>query len=60
MISNAKLNQPNTIAVVPTPLLTLPFPKSWAMIEAATEAVCCQRTETRTKMEAMKMIARAV
>ena len=60
IINNAKLNQPNTIAVVPTPLLTLPFPKSWAMIEAATEAVCCQRTETRTKMEAMKMIARAV
>lgn len=30
------------------------------MMEAATEAVCCQRTETRTKIEAMKIIARAI
>lgn len=48
------------MAVVPTPLLTLPLPKSWAIIEAATEAVCCHRTETSTKIEAMKMIARAI
>ena len=30
------------------------------MIEAATDAVCCQRTETRTKIEAMNMIASAI
>ncbi len=60
MISSAKPNQPSTMAVVPTPLTTLPFPRSCAMIEAATEAVCCQSTETRTKIEAMKMIARDI
>ena len=30
------------------------------MVVAATEAVCCQRTETSTKMELMKMMARAI
>lgn len=60
MISNAKPNQPRTIAVVPTPLLTLPFPKSWAMMDAATEAVCCHSTDTSTNIEAMKMIANAI
>lgn len=60
MISKAKPNQPRTMAVVPTPLLTLPFPKSWAMMDAATEAVCCHSTDTRTNIEAMKMIARAI
>jgi len=59
-INNAKLNQPSTIAVVPTPLKTLPLPKSWAMIEAATDAVCCQRTETSTNIDAMKMMASAI
>ncbi|KAH9826383.1 hypothetical protein Tdes44962_MAKER03515 [Teratosphaeria destructans] len=59
MISKANPNQPNTIALVPTPLLTLPFPKSCATCAAATDAVCCQSTETRTKMEEMKMRARA-
>jgi hypothetical protein len=59
-ISKAKENQPSTMAVVPTPLRTLPLPKSWAIIEAATEAVCCHRTETRTKIEAMKIMARAI
>jgi hypothetical protein len=29
------------------------------MVAAATEAVCCHRTLTRTKMEEMKMRARA-
>lgn len=29
------------------------------MVEAATEAVCCQSTETRTKILAMKIRARA-
>ena len=58
-ISNANPNQPSTIAVVPTPLLTLPFPKSCAIVLAATEAVCCHSTETSTKTEAMKMSARA-
>lgn len=55
----AKENQPMTMALVPTPLLTTPFPKSWAITEAATEAVCCHKTETRTKMEATKIMARA-
>lgn len=60
MISKVKLNHPRTIAVVPTPDLTLPFPRSCAMIEAATDAVCCHSTDTRTKTEAMKMMASAI
>lgn len=60
MISNVNENQPMTMALVPTPDLTDPLPKSWAMTDAATEAVCCHKTETRTKMEAMKMMARAI
>lgn len=59
MINNANPNQPRTIAVLPTPLLTLPLPKSCATCAAATDAVCCHSTETSTKMEAMKMRARA-
>lgn len=59
MMSSVKLNQPITMALVPTPLSTLPLPKSCAMTLAATEAVCCQRTLTRTKMLAMKMMASA-
>jgi hypothetical protein len=60
MISSVKLNQPMTMALVPTPLSTLPLPKSCAMMLAATEAVCCHRTLTRMKMLAMKMMARAI
>lgn len=30
------------------------------MIEAATDAVCCHRTETRTNIDEMKIIARAI
>lgn len=59
IMSNVKLNQPMTMAEVPTPERTLPLAKSCAMILAATEAVCCQRTDTRMKMDAMKMMARA-
>lgn len=59
MMSSVKENQPRTMALVPTPDLTLPLAKSSAMVLAATEAVCCHRTETSTKMEAMKMMARA-
>lgn len=59
MMSSVKENQPRTMALVPTPDFTLPFAKSSAMVDAATEAVCCHRTETSTKMEAMKMMARA-
>lgn len=58
-INNANPNQPNTIAAVPTPLLTDPLPKSCATCAAATEAVCCHNTETSTKTEAMKARARA-
>lgn len=60
MMRSAKENQPMTMALVPTPDLTEPLPKSWAMTDAATDAVCCHSTETRTKMEAMKMMARAI
>lgn len=60
MMSSVKLNQPMTMAEVPTPDNTLPFPKSWAMMLAATDAVCCHSTDTSTKMEAMKMMASAI
>ena len=60
IISKANENQPMTMALVPTPLLTTPFPKSCAMTDAATDAVCCHRTDTRMKMEATKMMARAI
>lgn len=59
MMSSANENHPSTMALVPTPLFTEPFPKSWAMTEAATDAVCCHRTDTRTKMAEMKMRERA-
>lgn len=58
-ISSAKPNQPSTMALVPTPLLTLPFPKSCAICAAATLAVCCHNTETSTNIDAMKMSASA-
>jgi hypothetical protein len=60
IISSVKLNQPITIALVPTPLFTAPLPKSSAITEAATDAVCCHRTETSTKIDAMKMMASAI
>ena len=60
MIISANPNQPSTIAVVPTPLLMLPLPRSCATCAAATEAVCCHSTLTRMKMEEMKMRARAI
>lgn len=59
IMNKAKPNHPKIMAVVPTPDLTLPFPKSWAIVLAATDAVCCHSTETRTKTEATKMRARA-
>lgn len=59
IISNANPNQPNIIAVAPTPLRTLPLPRSWAMVLAATEAVCCHSTDTSTNTDAMKIRARA-
>lgn len=59
-VKRPKLNQPSTIAVVPTPDFTEPFPRSCATCDAATEAVCCHNTLTRTKTAAMKMRARAV
>lgn len=59
MMSRVKENHPSTMALVPTPDLTAPLPKSSAMVLAATEAVCCHRTETRMKMDEMKMMARA-
>jgi len=60
MIKSVKLNQPITIADVPTPDNTLPLPKSCAIMLAATDAVCCHNTDTNTKIEAMKMIASAI
>lgn len=55
----ANPNQPRTIADEPTPLLTLPLPMSCAIVLAATDAVCCHRTETSTKTEATKISANA-
>lgn len=60
IMSSTNPNQPRTMALVPTPLLTLPFPRSCDTVAAATEAVCCHNTETRTKMEETKMRARAI
>ena len=57
--SSVNPNQPRIIAVVPTPLLTLPLPKSCAITDAATDAVCCHSTDTRTKTEATKITASA-
>ena len=59
-INKENPNHPSTIAEVPTPLLTLPFPRSWAMVLAATEAVCCQRTLTRVKTAEINMRASAI
>lgn len=59
MTRNPKPNHPRIMAEVPTPLLTLPFPMSCAIVLAATDAVCCHNTDTRTKTEEMKMSARA-
>lgn len=59
MMNSANANQPSTIALVPTPLFTLPFPKSCAICAAATDAVCCHNTDTSTKIEAMKISASA-
>jgi hypothetical protein len=47
------------MAVVPTPLLTLPLPRSCTMVDAATEAVCCHMMLTSTKTDEMKTVARA-
>lgn len=55
--NKAKPNHPRIIAVVPTPLLTLPFPISFVIVLAATDAVCCHSTDTRTKTEAMNISA---
>lgn len=57
--NNTKPNQPSTMAEVPTPLLTTLLPKSWAIVVAATDAVCCHNTETSTKTEDTKIRARA-
>lgn len=54
-----KPNQPRTMADVPTPLFTLPLPMSWAIVLAATDAVCCHSTETNTNTDATKIKARA-
>lgn len=59
IMNKANPNHPSIIAVVPTPDLTLPFPRSWAIVLAATDAVCCHKTETSTNTEATKMRARA-
>src|SRR3569833_612491 len=59
MMSRVKLNQPMTMALVPTPDSTLPLARSWAMMEAATDAVCCHSTDTSTKMDAMNMMPSA-
>ena len=60
MMNSENPNQPSIIAAVPTPLLTLPLPKSCATVDAATDAVCCHNTDTSTKIDEMKMRARAI
>lgn len=57
--NSTKPNQPSTMAEVPTPLLTTLLPISWAIVLAATDAVCCHNTETSTKTEDTKIKARA-
>ena len=57
--SSPNPNQPNIIAVVPTPLLTLPFPKSCTTVDAATAAVCCHMMLTSTKTEETNIVASA-
>ena len=57
IISSANPNHPNTIAVTPTPVSTLPFPMVSAIVAAATLAVCCQSTLTSTKIAATNMMA---
>ena len=57
--NNPNPNQPNIIAVVPTPLFTLPFPRSCTIVDAATAAVCCHMMLTRINTEEMKIVARA-
>lgn len=59
MTSRTKPNQPSTIADEPTPLFTLPFPMSCAIVLAATDAVCCHSTDTRTNTEETKIRASA-
>ena len=59
IINSTNPNQPSTIAEVPIPLCTLPLPKSAAIVLAATDAVCCHNTETRTKIAATKISASA-
>lgn len=53
-------NQPSTMAEVPTPLLTLPFPSVCTMVLAATDAVCCHSTETSTKIAEIQINDRAI
>jgi hypothetical protein len=57
--SNPNPNHPRIMDDAPTPLLTLPLPRSCAIVLAATDAVCCHSTETRMKTEAIKIRARA-
>jgi len=58
--NNANPNQPNTIAVTPTPLATLPFAKSCVICDAETAATCCHNTVMSTNTEEMKMRASAI
>lgn len=59
IMSSTKPNQPRTMEAVPTPDLMLPLPRSCETVAAATEAVCCQSTDTSTKMDEMKIRASA-
>ena len=56
MMRRVKENQPRTMAEEPMPDMTESLPRSWAMMEAATEAVCCHSTDTSTNTDAMKMM----
>lgn len=60
IMRSANPNHPNIMAVVPTPDFTLPLPRSCAIVLAATDAVCCQSTDTSTNTDAMNINAKAI
>ena len=60
IIKRAKPNHPSTMAETPTPVDIDPLPKFPAIVDAATLAVCCHKTETSTNIDATNMMARHI
>lgn len=48
------------MADTPTPVDIDPLPKFSAIVDAATLAVCCHKTETNTNIEATNMMAKHI